>query len=84
MPVLQCLGTLKAHFDYNGGKEGIRNHSRRLWNLLLANTKGTHQQSEGIDHSKGVHRSVISGILLSSSREVKHACIGFSNLQLIA
>ncbi|KAG8659199.1 hypothetical protein MANES_02G021900v8 [Manihot esculenta] len=60
MPVLQCLGTLKAHFDYNGGKEGIRNHSRRLWNLLLANTKGTHQQSEGIDHSKGVHRSVIS------------------------
>ncbi|KAJ9147925.1 hypothetical protein P3X46_030039 [Hevea brasiliensis] len=60
VPVLQCLGTLKAHFDYNGGKESIRNHSRRLWNLLLANTKGISQQSEGIDHSKGVHRSVIS------------------------
>ncbi|EEF51194.1 kinesin heavy chain, putative [Ricinus communis] len=34
LPVLQCLGTLKAHFDHNGGKESTRSHSRRLWNLL--------------------------------------------------
>ncbi|XP_058009656.1 kinesin-like protein KIN-14J [Hevea brasiliensis] len=60
VPVLQCLGTLKAHFEYNGGKESLRNHSRKLWNLLLTNTKGMRQQSEGLAGSKGVHRSVIS------------------------
>uniref|UniRef100_A0A2C9WKI9 Kinesin motor domain-containing protein n=1 Tax=Manihot esculenta TaxID=3983 RepID=A0A2C9WKI9_MANES len=37
VPVLQCLRTLKAHFDYNGGKESFQNHSRKLWNLLLTN-----------------------------------------------
>ncbi|WCJ26284.1 Kinesin-like protein KIN-14J [Euphorbia peplus] len=44
VPVLQCLGTLKAHFESTGGKQSKRNHSRRLWNLLLANTKGVHKR----------------------------------------
>ncbi|KDP25433.1 hypothetical protein JCGZ_20589 [Jatropha curcas] len=44
VPVLQCLSTLKAHFDSIGGKASFgRNHSRRLWNLLLANSKGVRQ-----------------------------------------
>ncbi|KAF9685829.1 hypothetical protein SADUNF_Sadunf03G0094800 [Salix dunnii] len=32
-PVLQCLGTLKTHFEFTGGKESIHEHLRRRWNL---------------------------------------------------
>ncbi|KAH8521965.1 hypothetical protein H0E87_002840 [Populus deltoides] len=32
-PVLQCLVTLKTHIEFNGGKESIREHLRRRWNL---------------------------------------------------
>lgn len=44
VPVLRCLGILKAHFDYNGGKESIHNHSRMRWNLA---------EAEGINCSQG-------------------------------
>ncbi|XP_015571512.1 kinesin-like protein KIN-14J [Ricinus communis] len=56
LPVLQCLGTLKAHFDHNGGKESTRSHSRRLWNLLLANTKGVHQHANALTHGEEKHQ----------------------------
>ncbi|XP_011022683.1 PREDICTED: kinesin-4-like isoform X1 [Populus euphratica] len=44
-PVLQCLGTLKTHFEFTGGKESIREHLRRRWNLP------TEEFSEGITNS---------------------------------
>ncbi|CAK7335545.1 unnamed protein product [Dovyalis caffra] len=43
-PVLQCLVTLKTHFEFNGGKESISEHLRRRWNLQKIDF------SEGIDH----------------------------------
>ncbi|XP_065858287.1 kinesin-like protein KIN-14J [Euphorbia lathyris] len=56
VPVLQCLGTLKAHFDSISGKQSNRNHSRRLWNLLLANTKGVHKR-ESVEILERIVRS---------------------------
>uniref|UniRef100_A0A6N2KQ75 Kinesin motor domain-containing protein n=1 Tax=Salix viminalis TaxID=40686 RepID=A0A6N2KQ75_SALVM len=44
-PVLQCLVTLKTHIEFNGGKESIREHLRRRWNLPK-------EFSEGIDNSQ--------------------------------
>ncbi|KAH8513426.1 hypothetical protein H0E87_006626 [Populus deltoides] len=44
-PVLQCLGTLKTHFEFTGGKESIREHLRRRWNLPKV------ESSEGITNS---------------------------------
>lgn len=44
-PVLQCLGTLKTHFEFTGGKESIREHLRRRWNLPKV------EFSEGITNS---------------------------------
>ncbi|XP_034894668.1 kinesin-like protein KIN-14J isoform X2 [Populus alba] len=43
-PVLQCLVTLKTHIEFNGGKESIREHLRRRWNLPKM------EFSEGIDN----------------------------------
>lgn len=45
-PVLQCLVTLKTHIEFNGGKESIREHLRRRWNLPKM------EFSEGIDNSQ--------------------------------
>ncbi|XP_061955791.1 kinesin-like protein KIN-14J isoform X1 [Populus nigra] len=45
-PVLQCLVTLKTHIEFNGGKESIREHLRRRWNLPKM------EFSEGIDKSQ--------------------------------
>ncbi|KAG5249331.1 kinesin [Salix suchowensis] len=44
-PVLQCLGTLKTHFEFTGGKESIHEHLRRRWNLPKV------EVSEGITSS---------------------------------
>ncbi|XP_011029282.1 PREDICTED: kinesin-4 isoform X2 [Populus euphratica] len=45
-PILQCLVTLKTHIEFNGGKESIREHLRRRWNLPKM------EFSEGIDNSQ--------------------------------
>ncbi|XP_050227782.1 kinesin-like protein KIN-14J [Mercurialis annua] len=51
LPVLQCLSTLKAHFDHNGGTR-----NRRLWNLLLANTKGTDRHVNALLSGEEKHK----------------------------
>lgn len=33
VPVLQCLWTLKLHFNYNVEGDNIQNHPRRRWEL---------------------------------------------------
>ncbi|RVX09226.1 Kinesin-like protein KIN-14K [Vitis vinifera] len=47
--VLQCLQTLRAHFNFNIGGENIRNYSRKKWNLCEV------ECLEGFDRSQEMH-----------------------------
>lgn len=53
--VLQCLQTLRAHFNFNIGGENIRNYSRKKWNLCEVECLEGFDRSQGDASSHGEH-----------------------------
>lgn len=82
VPVFQCLGTLKAHFENNGGEESIRGHSRRRWNV---SEMGFSEKID--DKNQSSLRSVKSGsygtAVMFHGSELQLPCLGNSHMTLV-
>ncbi|XP_024031809.1 kinesin-like protein KIN-14J [Morus notabilis] len=67
-PVLQCLSTLRAAFDYGSEEENDETHSRKKWDLSeVESLKG--MDSSGVQNGGGMQRSLTdsSPVLLEPS-----------------
>ena len=70
--VLQCLETLRAHFNFNIRGENVRNYSRKKWNLCEVESFDGFDRSQGDASYNGEHfdefgevkrNSVVSGMV---------------------
>ena len=60
-PVLQCISTLRAAFDYGSEEENNETHSRKKWDLSEV------ESLNGIDCSQGELHSIPNGDGMQSS-----------------
>lgn len=65
VPVLQCLETLRTHFDYNDARENIQS-SRKTWDQSdPTSLEETHNfLKDGSKYQHTVHSSAVSGIVI--------------------